>query len=91
MAAPATSSWQLAASHSAKRGTAPAHRAAWAVAENVKLGITAAVPGRASAWKASINPAVHDATATTSGTPRRSAAAASSSRTSGPLVSTPRS
>ena len=70
-AASATSSWHVAVSHSAKRGTAPAQRAAWAVAENVKLGMTTAVPGRDSAWNTSMRPAVHDATATTWGTPSR--------------------
>ena len=59
-AASATSSWQVAGSHSANRGTAPAQRAAWAVAEKVKLGMTAAVPGRDSAWSTSMRPAVHD-------------------------------
>ena len=90
-AASATSSWHVAVSHSAKRGTAPAQRAAWAVAEKVKLGMTAAVPGRDSAWNTSMRPAVHEATATTWGAPSRAAASASNCRTSGPLVSTPRS
>ena len=83
VAASARSSWQVVTSHSANRGTAPAQRAAWAVAEKVKLGITAAVPGRDSACSTSISPAVHDATATTWGTPSRAAAAASNSAPAG--------
>ncbi len=81
----------MSGSQSANAGTAPAQVAAWAVAENVKLGISTGRPGAARAWTTSMSPVVHDDTATTWGTPSRSAHACSSWRTSGPLVSIPRS
>ena len=73
------------------RDVRPFHMTACADAENVKLGSTTG-PGRpsVSACTTSIRPEVHELSATTCETPRRSAMRASSSSTSGPLVSMPR-
>ena len=89
LAASSTSIWQVSARHSVKRGTAPAHMAAWAVAENVKLGIATALPGLARACMTSIRPAVHEDTAMAWGTPSFSAAASSNCRRRPLLVSAP--
>jgi hypothetical protein len=87
--ASATSIWQVSVAHSVNRGTAPAHTAACAVAENVKLGMTTSVPGSASACMTSISPAVHDDTAMAWGTPSLAAAASSNSWRMALLVSAP--
>ena len=72
------------------RASRPFHATACADAENVKLGSTTG-PGRpsVSACTTSIRPEVHELTATTCATPRRSAMRSSSSATSGPFVSMP--
>lgn len=69
-------------------GSRPHQWGAWAEAEKVKLG-SATGP---LAWRcrnANMSPDVHETTATTWATPRRSATRSSSSRTNGSLVRTP--
>src|SRR5438105_1803060 len=79
---------RVSRSMSAKTGRGPFHATAWAVAANVNDG-TMTSPDRSRARSTSINPEVHEDTATQWRTPRYSAAVASNALTRGPLVRIP--